>query len=299
MVVARSSTASRTGVRFSPAPLTTYVDQTTGKRRTASGRTKAEAAARRDAKLEEFHRATPTGRLGENPTVSAATWWVENVASVIVRPTTLRFYRKDVARITTELGEQPISTLDVEAVRSMVARLRKAGRKTGTIATLRRGCTYEGKEVGCRLDDLKTSATHGTHHLSPTAVAMLRARREAQTVERLAAGDAWPTIVYEAQRIDMVFTTARGQLVKRQSIQQALQYACERAGIDTTGVGTHTGRRSTITALFVDGVSIDDIARHVGHADSATTAGYVQDLGTRPVEVAKRAASLLDPAASQ
>jgi integrase len=164
-------------------------------------------------------------------------------------------------------------------------------------ATLRRGCTYEGGGVGSRLDDLKTTATHGIHHLSPTAVAMLRARRRAQAAERLAAGDDWPTITYEGRPIELVFTTPKGQLAKRQNVQQALNNACDRAGLDTAGIGTHTGRRSTITALFIDGASIDDIARHVGHASTDTTAGYVQDLGTRPAEVAKHAARLLDPAA--
>ncbi len=369
----------------------TYVDPHTGKRRTVSGRTKTEAAARRDARLAELGRATPSGRLGEHPSIaSVAAWWLDNVAAVNVRPTTLHAYRKDVERLSGVIGGQPVADLDVEVVRSLLAQLRRAGHKPGTIrntrtrlrqvaeaaielgylttnpvisvptpkataedrrakrvltpdeihrllralnpenrydaaicllytsgirvsealglawsdldldagtATLRRGCTYEGGGVGSRLEDLKTTATHGIHHLSPTAVAMLRARRRAQAAERLAAGDDWPTITYEGRPIELVFTTPKGQLAKRQNVQQALNNACDRAGLDTAGIGTHTGRRSTITALFIDGASIDDIARHVGHASTDTTAGYVQDLGTRPAEVAKHAARLLDPAA--
>jgi hypothetical protein len=51
--------------------------------------------------------------------------------------------------------------------------------------------------------------------------------------------------------------------------------------------------------LYSDaGESIEEIARFVGHASSATTAGYVRDLGSRPTAFARRAAQLLDPAAS-
>jgi len=44
-------------------------------------------------------------------------------------------------------------------------------------------------------------------------------------------------------------------------------------------------------------VPLEDIARHVGHSLTETTAGYVVDLGRRPQAVAERAALLLDPEA--
>jgi integrase len=370
----------------------TYFDAA-GKRRTVSGRTKAEAAARRDAKLEAARRATPSGRLGTDPTVAAvATWWLEDVAAATVRPSTLHAYGKDVARINAKIGGLPIAELDIETVRSLLAELRRDGRKAGTItntrarlrqiaqaavelgylthnpvsavrtpkapaeqrtrrrvltatevrqllgalgpdrrydaaicllftsgirvnealglawsdldldveartgtATLRRGCTYEGGGVGARLDNLKTTATAGVHHLAPTAVTMLEARRVAQEAEKAKAGKRWPQHRYEGELVDLVFTTPAGALAKRQNVQQALNDACQRAGIDPDRIGTHTGRRSTVTALYVDGVPIDDIARHVGHTDPATTARYVQDLGTRPAATALRASELLDP----
>jgi hypothetical protein len=40
---------------------------------------------------------------------------------------------------------------------------------------------------------------------------------------------------------------------------------------------------------------VADVARHVGHTDPATTAGYVRDLGQRPRNTALKAAQLLDP----
>lgn len=67
-----------------------------------------------------------------------------------------------------------------------------------------------------------------------------------------------------------------------------------RAGIDPAGVGTHTGRRSTVTNLYAAGATIDDVAAHVGHSSTETTRGYVQHLGDRPAEVARRAWALLE-----
>lgn len=51
-----------------------------------------------------------------------------------------------------------------------------------------------------------------------------------------------------------------------------------------------------ITVLYAEGgVDLADIARHVGHSNTTTTAGYVRSLGHRPSETARRAAELLDP----
>jgi hypothetical protein len=59
-------------------------------------------------------------------------------------------------------------------------------------------------------------------------------------------------------------------------------------------LGTHAGRRTVVTTLFVDGdEALEDIAHFVGHARPATTAGYVKRLGRRPEAVAKRAAAVL------
>ncbi len=163
-------------------------------------------------------------------------------------------------------------------------------------ATIRRACTYTGGGIGPRLDRPKTATTAGVHHLAPTVVELLRRRRVAQAADRLAAGPAWETVLYEGQRVDLVFTTAAGGLPLRQLLYKAVVEACQRAGIDPAGIGTHTGRRSAVTALYVAGLPLEDVARHVGHASPTTTAGYVTDLGTRPQDTAALAARLLDPA---
>lgn len=370
----------------------TYVDPTSGKRRTVSGRTKADAIERRELKLRQLHAKSPAGRLGEDPTVQKiGEWWLQNVAAPTVRPTTLHRYGKDVQRIVDHLGDVPAADLDIEAVRTFLADLQGAGLGIATIraartrlrqvaacavelgylvsnpvpmvatpkatagdrhhrrvldvaeihrllaaldgsrpfdaavgllftsgcrvsealglawddvdldagtARIRRGCTYTGGGIGLALDKPKTVSTGGILHLAPTAIALLRARRVAQAADRLAAGPAWQTITYEGQRLEPVFTNLLGGLVLRQKVYEALKAACERAGIDPEGVGTHTGRRSVVTATYIAGVPIDDIAHLVGHASPSTTAGYVQDLGDRPQETARIAAQLLDPAAS-
>ena len=93
------------------------------------------------------------------------------------------------------------------------------------------------------------------------------------------------------------FPTEAGPPQVRQRVTVAVRNACERAGIDPAGIATHTGRRSAITAMYVAGLPLDDVARHVGHASPETTARYVTDLGTRPADTARRAAALLAPAA--
>lgn len=46
------------------------------------------------------------------------------------------------------------------------------------------------------------------------------------------------------------------------------------------------------------GLDLADIARHIGHSDTSTTAEYVKHLGNCPLDTALRAAELLDPTLS-
>jgi integrase len=135
-----------------------------------------------------------------------------------------------------------------------------------------------------------------TVQLSPTVVELLRVHLRHQSARQLAAGPAWQKVTYEGQEIALVFTVATGGLAARQYVTKALHAACMRAGIDPIGLGTHSGRRSVVTALYADGVPLEDVARHVGHASTTTTMGYVHDLANRPADTARRAADLFDPA---
>ncbi len=146
---------------------------------------------------------------------------------------------------------------------------------------------------GQQLGPTKTEGALGEHYLMPTVVEWLRRHEERQAEER-AAAPRWDAIRYEGEGIELVFTTPTGGLVLRQTVAKLVKQAAKTAGI-ASDIGTHTGRRSVITTLWVDGgEALEDIARYVGHSQSSTTAGYVKRLGRRPKSVAKRAADVLD-----
>lgn len=159
-------------------------------------------------------------------------------------------------------------------------------------ARVRRAAAYT-PSLGVVLGSTKTSGAEGVHHLAPVSVAHLRRRSEEQAAERLAG---WPEHRFEGELIHPVFTNLSGELVNRQAVTKCVEKAAREAGLDPAGLATHTGRRTVITALYAAGdVDLADVARHVGHVDPATTAGYVRDLGQRPRNTALRAAQLLDP----
>lgn len=148
--------------------------------------------------------------------------------------------------------------------------------------------------VGRVLGPPKSEGAEGVHYLLPGVVDRLRAHRATQAAERLAAGPAWQTNVYDGELLDLVFTTDDGGIVARQHVDKLVRSKAAALGIDTTGLGTHVGRRTVVTAMSEDGVPLDDIARHVGHRSTTTTAGYVRSHKERDRATAKRAASLLD-----
>ena len=164
----------------------------------------------------------------------------------------------------------------------------------GTV-TIRRGLSYS-TSVGNALTSTKTSGAEGVHYLAPVSVERLRQRREEQRVERERMDDAWPEHRYDGEIVSPVFTTTHGGLPNRQSVTKEIARAAKAAGLDPTGLATHSGRRTVVTALYADGgMDLGDVARHVGHADPSTTAGYVRSLGHRPSDTARKAAQLLDP----
>jgi integrase len=159
-------------------------------------------------------------------------------------------------------------------------------------AHVRRASVYvDGR--GQQLGPPKTAGAHGEHWLMPTTVALLRKRSAVQADERSVAPE-WKTMTYDGEPVSLVFTTPTGGLVLRQTIAKIVKQAAKTAGI-TVDLGTHAGRRTVVTTLFVEGdEALEDIAHFVGHARPTTTAGYVKRLGRRPQAVAKRAAVVLD-----
>ena len=158
-----------------------------------------------------------------------------------------------------------------------------------------RRAVIEAKGTGKQLGPPKTKGAKGVHHLAPISIERLRERKLAQDEERERASTLWRTYTSEESVVSLIFTAEDGSLGSRQRIDQLVRRKAEALGIDTKGLGTHVGRRTVIDTLRNAGVPLDDIAHHVGHANTSTTAGYVQGVGTRPQQTARRAAELLDP----
>ena len=168
----------------------------------------------------------------------------------------------------------------------------------GTVHVRRASSYVDG--VGMSLGPTKTRHATAAQSLSPTVLELLRARRQLQERDRARLGGEWPTAEYEDQQIDLVFRSATGRPTLRQHVDAAIREAANRAGLDPKGLGTHTGRRSVVTSLFASGLlDLEDVARFVGHGDTATTRGYVQHEGDRPRRVSERAFELLDSEASR
>lgn len=160
---------------------------------------------------------------------------------------------------------------------------------------VRRGSTYADR-VGMLLGPTKTRGATGVQMLGRTVVSLLRARHDLHEADRAAYPGPWPTVEYDGEQLDLVFTTADGTPTLRQHVDRAIRKAAERADIDSAGLGTHAGRRSVVTNLFASGsLDLEDVARFVGHNDVATTRGYVQHEGDRPRQISERALELLDP----
>ena len=163
-------------------------------------------------------------------------------------------------------------------------------------ATVRRA-VVQVRGSGRVLGPPKTGGAGGVHYLMPEIVKCLRQHRTAQLPERLAAGPVWQRHEYDGASVDLVFTTEDGGLVARQAIDKLMRTKAEALGLDPRKLGTHVGRRSVVTALYTAGADLEDIAQHVGHQSTRTTAGYVASRGERPKHTAALAAKLLDVAA--
>lgn len=165
--------------------------------------------------------------------------------------------------------------------------------QTGTVR-LRRGATY-ADGVGMVLGPPKTNRTAGRQLLAPTVVRLLTAHRERWLHQREESIVPWQATMYDGEVLDLVFVNPAGGMVLRQHVDRAIRKAASAAGLDPTGIGTHTGRRSVVTNLYASGdLDLADVARFVGHSDVSTTRGYVQSEGERPQMVSRKAFGILD-----
>jgi integrase len=111
--------------------------------------------------------------------------------------------------------------------------------------------------------ETKTERSRRTLGLPATAVQALRAWADSQAEERVAAGDDW-------HDTGLVFTNHLGAALDAGNVRKMFKRICTEAG---TGDGwtPRELRTSFVSLLSHRGVSIEEIARLVGHASTRTT----------------------------
>ena len=109
----------------------------------------------------------------------------------------------------------------------------------------------------------KTERSRRTLALPAAAVLALRTWSGLQAGERLAAGDGW-------QDTGLVFTTHLGAALDAGNIRKMFKRICTEAGVGD-GWTPRELRTSFVSLLSHRGVSIEEIARLVGHASTRTT----------------------------
>jgi integrase len=111
--------------------------------------------------------------------------------------------------------------------------------------------------------ETKTERSRRTLGLPHMAVEALRGFLDSQADERLVAGDRW-------QDTGLVFTTQHGAALDAGNVRKMFKRVCTEAGIGE-GWTPRELRTSFVSLMSNYGVSIEEIARLVGHASTRTT----------------------------
>jgi len=122
--------------------------------------------------------------------------------------------------------------------------------------------------------ETKTERSRRTLALPAAAVQALHAWTDSQAAERAAAGDHW-------QDTGLVFTTHHGAALDAANVRKMFRRVCAEAGTGDSWTPREL-RTSFVSLMSHQGVSIEEIARLVGHASTRTTENvYRREL--RPV----------------
>ena len=111
--------------------------------------------------------------------------------------------------------------------------------------------------------DTKTERSRRTLGLPQLAIEALRGLLESQADERLLAGERW-------QDTEVVFTTHLGTPLDAGNVRKMFKRVCIAAGIGDDWTPREL-RTSFVSLMSHHGVSIEEIARLVGHASTRTT----------------------------
>ena len=111
--------------------------------------------------------------------------------------------------------------------------------------------------------ETRTERSRRTLALPAAAVQALRRWSDSQAGERLAAGDSW-------HDTGLVFTSHHGAALDAANVRKMFKRICAEAGIGD-GWTPRELRTSFVSLMSHQGVSIEEIARLVGHATTRTT----------------------------
>ena len=111
--------------------------------------------------------------------------------------------------------------------------------------------------------ETKTERSRRTLALPAAAIQALRTLQETLAEERLTAGDDW-------QDTGLVFTTHNGAALDAGNVRKMFKRVCAEAGIGDAWTPREL-RTSFVSLMSHRGVSIEEIARLVGHASTRTT----------------------------
>ena len=111
--------------------------------------------------------------------------------------------------------------------------------------------------------DTKTERSRRTLGLPAAAVQALHAWSRSQAAERLAAGQGW-------QDTGLVFTSHLSAALDAGNVRKMFKRVCAEAGVGE-GWTPRELRTSFVSLMSHQGVSIEEIARLVGHATTRTT----------------------------
>jgi integrase len=111
--------------------------------------------------------------------------------------------------------------------------------------------------------DTKTDQSRPTLGLPQMAVDALRAHKERQAEERLAAGGQW-------SNRDLVFSTRTGGALDAANVRHEFKAVCRAAGLGGHWTPREL-RHSFVSLMSSSGVPVEEIARLAGHAITTTT----------------------------
>lgn len=221
------------------------------------------------------------GLLGRNP------------AAAVRRPAV---ERQDAAFLTVDDAHRLLDSMRGERLEPLFRLMLATGLRRGEAlglhwsdvdldgGTLRVRWTLTRTSKGLQLGEPKTEKSRRSVPLPRSTVAALRAHRQQQATEQLAAGEAW-------RDSDLLFTTEVGTPLEPRNVLRRFETLAERAGL--RDVHLHTLRHSAASFLLAAGTHTKVVQEHLGHSSYAITADIYSHVAP---EQRREAADRLDEA---